>query len=42
MGFGGGGGCRVRKTRASNVLEYHCVTTVKKKYKTFYLKTNSK
>ena len=38
MGIGEGRGCRVRKTRASNLFEYHCVTTVQKTYKTFYLK----
>ena len=33
MGIGGGGveGCRARKARESNLFEYHCVTTVKKK-----------
>ena len=29
-GHWGGMGCRVRKTRASNLFEYHCVTTVNK------------
>ena len=35
-GHWGGVRVRARKTRASNLFEYHCVTTVKKKYKTFF------
>ena len=36
MGSGGGGG--VERGKRERVFEYHCVKTVKKIYKTFYLK----
>ena len=39
MGIGGGGGGSVERGKRERVFEYHCVKTVKKIYKMFYLKT---